>query len=103
MNKFDPNHRIKTQPVTPEALLHIVDLASRDNEGLDERIVRYQRHASIWRVFMAVCIVTLFTSGISAAYNTPLPYKENMISGTFNATQARALVLATIKHNEIIQ
>ena len=63
---------IRLQALTPEAMVHIADLAERDNEGLAQRCASYRRRASIRRTAVAACIFIGCCLSYSSSMATPL-------------------------------
>ena len=91
------NH-CKTQPVTPEALVHIAVLAERDSRGCEERCAKHSRRSDILRTSVAACLFALMAFVADTAYaNSPL-YSGNMTSGTIDSTQANEMVIYILKN-----
>ena len=90
MNRQNSNRR--TQPVTPEALVHIAALVERDSQGLEERCARYRRRSDIRRTSVAACLFALMAFVADTAYANPPLYTENATSGTIDSTQASEMV-----------
>lgn len=64
-----------TQPLTPEALMHIADLAECDG-GLAERCAHYRRRASVLRLSVAACLMAVVAFGINSVYSQQSRYTE---------------------------
>lgn len=62
----------RPQPLTPEVLVHIADLAERDDCGLAERCARYRRRASIRRTAVAACLFVGCTVSYALAMAAPM-------------------------------
>lgn len=86
------NNSSKTQPVTPEALVHIAALAERDSQGCEERCVKYSRHSDILRTSVALCLFVLVALVANKAYANQPPYTVSITSGTIDITQANEMV-----------
>ena len=63
---------LRLQPLTPEAMVHIANLAERDNEGLARRCAHYRRRAAIRRTAVAACIFVGCCLSYSSSMATPL-------------------------------
>lgn len=58
----------KLQPLTPEAMVHIADLAAEHSVGIEQRCARYRRRASIRRTVVAACFLAILGIGADTAY-----------------------------------
>lgn len=74
--KTNPFHSSrKTQPLTPEVLVHIAALAESDN-GLAVRCARYRRRADVRRISVAACLVVLLAFGVGTIHTQPSRYTD---------------------------
>lgn len=72
------------QPVTPEALIHIHELAAKNSVGIEERCARYRRRGNFRRVAVASCLFALFILNADTAFATPTQYTWIKTNGTID-------------------
>ena len=77
----------KLQPLTPEAMVHIADLAAEHSVGIEQRCARYRRRASIRRTAVAACFLAIFAIGADTAFANHPNYTEKAIFGDITPTQ----------------
>lgn len=82
----------RTQPVSPEALQHIMALADRDNRGVVERSARYCQRAKKRRLSVAAILIALVAFSAQMLYADTPSYTVKKISGTIDCAHAEDMV-----------